>query len=260
MSETDFRWMRSASGHAGWVSDGAINPASVPAYGYWQKVARIAAKIEGRAFDYVSSATPFGFELGSFALPLLIDDKVKQHVRVGACALVGAVPHGVIVDAFGHVCEQRGIGFTRDCSAGGPAFTRGVRCLRGDELIEAMFGVGTEWSAERMNAAREWANAFAHMMRHPAARSSIATTNAHAMRECALANGAIEPRAQHEKRAVAVFVSFSVHAPQAAARLANLAGMDADRMLETAAKPGPWPETFQTRVPRLRAAMMNEEL
>lgn len=260
MSEIDLRWMRAASGHAGWVSDGTVSSASVPAHGYWQKVARIAAKIEGRAFDYVSSATSFGFELGSFALPLLIDDKTKSHGRLGACALIGAVPHGVIVDAFGHVCEQRGIGFTRDGLAGGPAFTRGVRCLRGGELIEAMFGAGVEWSAERMNAAHEWAAAFVHMMRHPAARASIAAINAQAMRGCAMDNGAIEPRTLHEKRAVAVFVSFSVHAPQAAARLANVAGMDADRMLETAARSGPWPETFSVRVPRLRAALMDEEL
>ena len=150
-------------------------------------------------------------------------------------------------------------------TAGGPAFTRGLRLIRGDELESVFFGGsdGYAWNPDMMNVAREWVLAFSATLKHPSSRRAVFDASAMALRAYSgRSNGALHMLTMgadpNTKRAAAVFLSFAVHAYEAAKRLQAVAGWSAEGMMDHASRIGSWPETFAARVPRLRAALNNE--
>jgi hypothetical protein len=134
--------------------------------------------------------------------------------------------------------------------------------IAGDEIANAMF-VGSDgyaWTPDQMNVAREWTLAFSATLRHPSARRAAFDASAMALRAYTGASLPMQTAGNDltTKRASAVFLSFAVHAHEAARRLQAVAGLNAESMMDHASKIGAWPETFAARVPRLRAALNNE--
>jgi len=205
------------------------------------------------------------FSIGVLALPLDPRAASRPHEAGGAGALLAAIPPDVLRETLGAVCERYGVGFERSREAGGPAFTRGLRLIRGDELESVFFGGsdGYAWHPDMMNVAREWALAFSATLKHPSSRRAVFDASAMALRAYSgHSNGALHMLTMgadpNTKRAAAVFLSFAVHAYEAAKRLQAVAGWSAEGMMDHASRIGSWPETFAARVPRLRAALNNE--
>jgi hypothetical protein len=221
--------------------------------------------VEGRCVDFVDGTTSGVFSLGVLALPLDTRAANKPHEISGAAALLAAIPPDVLRETLGGLCERYGVGFERARESGGPAFTRGLRIISGDEIASVLFGGsdGYAWVPQQMNVAREWALAFSATLGHPSSRRAVFDASAMALRAYSgQANSALylltmggDP---NTKRAAAVFISFAVHAYEAAKRLQAIAGWSAESMMDHASRIGPWPETFAARVPRLRAALNNE--
>jgi len=255
-------WQQHESGRAGWVIVGDLQTSHYAAHDYWSKVVRLIGMVEGRCIDYVDGTTAGVFSLGVLALPLDARAAAKPHEIGGAGALLAAIPPDVLRATLGAVCERHGVGFERAREAGGPAFTRGLRLIAGDEIADVMFGCsdGYAWTPDQMNVAREWALAFSETLRHPSARRAAFDASAMALR--AYMGAALPMQAAGNdlptKRASAVFLTFAVHAYEAARRLQAVAGWNAESMMDHASKIGAWPETFAARVPRLRAALTSE--
>lgn len=240
----------------GWRWTGTVPARDLLGATFWAQAARVACVSEGGMLDSVQC-----YDAGIFTAGPL-----------GATALTGTlgsfladIPGPTLAAHLGPLGEQHGLGFC----AGERAFKIGFRTATADDLRRVFLGNGDQlvWKDADAQAlqARAWVVAFASLLSDPIARRGIGIAAARLIREYLgsagqpvfMPGGAFEvPR--HMQRACACYLAFAINNPKGAARLLSIAGADADKMLDVASAPGPWPNVFASRVGRTRTALAAE--
>lgn len=245
-------WVRYGDLH-GWLHRGSIPAKELVGATFWVQAARVACAAEGGNLDAVQCYDPGVFTVGPF----------RATAASGALALFLAdIPSSILLAHLGPLCERYGLGF----SAGEREFKIGLRTATVDDLRRVFLGGAdlVAWSADSPEAQRAlaWVEAFASMLADPSARRGIgAATAKQVMAELGDEGAAVfgvgpgYEVAVPMRRACACYLAFAMSHPKGAARLLRMAGPDADKMLDAANKPGPWPDIFPQRVGRTRAAL-----
>lgn len=252
-------WVRYGSLH-GWMWRGAIPAKELVGAGFWAQAARVACSAEGGSVDMVQC-----YDAGIFTAGPL-----GMTARFGTLAkLVAEVPSNVRLKYLGPLAELRGLGLRE---GPGAVFTVGLRTATPADFERVFLG-GADLSAwaeadEEAQLAREWVVAFAEMLTDPAARRGVTTVSANMLKSYLAPEaaklfgfgpvGAPEPVKPDAKRAMACHLAFAINNPKGALKVLQIAGPDADRILDAAGQPGAWPSTFPQRVARTRAALATE--
>lgn len=238
---------------------GVVPASSLAGGDFWTQATRVACTAEGGHVDMVQcydagimSAGPLGFTAAFGTLAILLAEQ----------------PSALLETCVGDLFAERCMGLRTDPARGQPAFVRGVRQMTHDELVEAFLGGsnGIEWTEDQRKLAHKWTVSLQVMLSQPASLRSTANAasktlrtylNAEAARLLAF-TGQQPPSLLQLRRAAGCYLAYAVNNPRGALRLLKAAGPDADRMLEIAARPGAWPETFAQRTGRTRAALATE--
>lgn len=246
-------WVRYGNDH-GWLHRGSIPAKELIGATFWAQAARVACAAEGGNLDMVQcydagvfTAGPLGATIASGALARFLAD----------------IPMNLLVTHLGALAERYGLGFC----ASDREFKIGLRTATIEDLRRVFVGGSTFYAWHPTDPAalqaREWVEAFAALLADPAARRGIGIASAQVVAgylDSAASSifnatrvGEIMPASM--RRPAACYLAFAINNPRGAARLLAMAGADADKMLDTASRPGPWPDTFAQRVGRTRAAL-----
>jgi hypothetical protein len=250
-------WVKYGNRH-GWLCRGTVPARELVGSTFWVQAARVACIAEGGCIDMVQC----------------YDSAIMTAGPLGANALSGTlsrllfdIPRGVLGDHLGDLFTDRCLGLDSSTAQ----FTRGIRRATVPELREAFAGGvdTTEWSEadESAQIAKAWTEALAGLLADPITRRPVGSATATMLRSYATPtalkafganNQFAEPTTRLAKRGLACWLAFAINHPKGAASLLTMAGPDADRLLETASRPGPWPATFAQRVGRTRSALESE--
>jgi hypothetical protein len=238
----------------GWLWRGTVPAREMTGATFWVQASRVACVAEGGCLDMVQcydaaimTAGPLGANAISGTLPRLLRE----------------IPPVTLEAHLGDLFDARHMGLDMTLST----FTKGLRKATTDDL-RLVFLDGADirtWHYDDPAAlvAREWVVRLARMLADPCTRRAVGTATAAMLRGYASAEarnafclvGTTEPPDPRGRRGYAAWLSFAINNPKGAAALLKMAGADADRLLDVASQPGPWPNTFAQRVGRTRAAL-----
>lgn len=260
-------WVTTGSGLSGWMRKGSVPATSLPGTDFWARALRVACWAEGGFIDAAQC----------YDAAILTAGPIQATARFGTLQkMLAAIPdellRGHLADAF----RVSGLSLRRSPAS----FVSGLDVVATEVMLrQHLLGGcnGRSWSETQKEHALRWVDGLGQLCADRdvlpyIARASVDELRVYALPEAwailtatpvagaAYAGQPVAPPTTPDKRrAAACYIAFSINNPRGAVALLKQNGADADAMMLGAAKAGPWPPTFATRVSRTAAALARED-